>query len=119
MMRFLTANGNFVRVETLSGSASGAWYSDDRDTGDDHFVAFNLSGLNGYGDNSWVIAFEDLRGLGDRDYQDLVAVVTEVAPIPDAPTLLLLGSAMMGAGVFRRRKVRARRRELIAARETA
>jgi len=37
---FIT-NGNFVFVETLSGSGSGAWYSDDRNSSTvDHFMAF-------------------------------------------------------------------------------
>ena len=42
-----------------------------------------------------VIAWEDLPGLGDEDFRDLVVEVSGVSPVP-APGALVLGS--MGAG---------------------
>jgi len=112
-------DSDFVWVEKWkkSGTEFGEWYSDDRNSSNDHFVAFAIKDqklLNAYEvyggddlsvtDNVWLIAFEDLD-LGDRDYNDLVAVITEAAPIPDGATVVLLGSAMLGVAVFCRKKV--------------
>jgi hypothetical protein len=91
-------NGNFVWVEILSGSGSGVgpWYSDDRNTPDDHFLAFDVSDF--YADDpsiegAWVIAFEDTEGLGDQDYNDLVAVVTDCVPVVDVPDVVGMAQA--------------------------
>lgn len=85
---YIDADYDFAFVEKLSGSGSGAWYSDDR-SGDsiDHFVAFDVLDeyIDTYGGNvsqAWMIAFEDLpASKSDRDYNDLVAVVAEVEPV--------------------------------------
>lgn len=57
-----------------------------------------------YTGNVWYVGVEDLRLCGsDKDYQDMVFRVT-VVPLP--PTVLLLGSGLMGLGLlgFRRRR---------------
>jgi len=78
------------------------------DDGFDHFMLFDTS------DNSvgslmgadLVVAMEDLYGGGDQDYNDMVVGVSDVAPapVPEPATLLLIGSGLLGMGIFRRKK---------------
>lgn len=52
----------------------------------------------------YILAWEDLAGGGDRDYQDFVAVVQDIAPVPLPTPVLLLISGLVGlAGVSRPR----------------
>ena len=99
-------NGNFIWVEKLSGSESevGPWYSEvSRNVdGKVHFYAFDVADLFEDTNNVWLIAFEDLEGLGDADYNDLVAEVKEVAPIPEPSTMLLFISGLIGLAGFRK-----------------
>ena len=74
-------------------------------------VTWLIAGVAGHPDNhvgAFVIAFEDLSGLGDRDYNDLVVEVRGVsdAPIPLPATLALVAAGLAGLGALR---VRARR----------
>ena len=101
-------NGNFIWVEKLSGSESGVgpWYSEvSRNVdGKVHFYAFDIDDLvPSLTGHAWLIAFEDLHNLGDADYNDLVAEVKEVAPIPEPSTILLFSSGLIGLAGFRKK----------------
>lgn len=50
----------------------------------EHGLIFNTSGFSGFidGDPDAVVAFEDLLGLGDQDYNDMVVGITNVSVMP-------------------------------------
>jgi hypothetical protein len=70
----------------------------------DHMVTWLITGSEGK-DNvigNFVIAWEDLPGGGDLDFNDLVVEVN-VIPIPIPATILLLGSGLVGLAGFRKK----------------
>ncbi len=92
--------GPFSWVDITDG---GRWYSNDLLNSDnkDHFIAFTTPNTPNAGE--YILAFEDLRNLGDKDYNDLIVKVTQVAPVPEPSTLLLVGAGIIGVCLTRKR----------------
>lgn len=87
-------------------SPDGRFYSDTSMNRDktDHMLAY----LAENGD--FFLGFEDLRGGGDLDYDDLVIAIRKYvpdaspAPVPEPGTLLLLGSGLLGLAYRRKNR---------------
>lgn len=91
------------------GTPLGTYYSHEvlNPDGFDHFLLFDTS------DNSVgallgadiVLAWEDLFGGGDGDYNDAVVGITDVRPIPEPATLALMGVSLVTLIAARRRSL--------------
>ncbi len=79
----------------------------------DKFIAFGGKGdtLNlpapassdVWNSNEYVMAFEDLLNGGDTDYNDMVLYIQQATPVPEPSTIIILGAALLGFALFRRK----------------
>ena len=101
----------------LQGQSNRRYFSDTTDTtadpGVDHLYAYRGTGgtfqtgpaaNTVFGPSDYILAWEDLpTGSSDRDFQDFVALIRNVTPVPLPTAVWLLASGLIGlAGVARR-----------------
>jgi hypothetical protein len=96
------SSGNVNFLWALDPSGAPLWTSLPSQNSDslDHMVTWLITGGDAVG--NYVIAWEDLFGGGDRDFNDLVVEVN-VAPVPLPATLWFLGSGLIGLVGIRRK----------------
>ena len=77
------------------------WYSRNSLNADglDHLLAFQKKD----GSDSYILFWDDQNGGGDRDYNDFVARVNFVKPVPEPGTLALLGLGLIGVTLIRKK----------------
>lgn len=126
------ANGNVVQSGTFSSTLFGFYLGTPQYSGEtyysntglnpdgnvDHLYAYqgnNATFLHSsnvpaylrgdiFDNQMYLLAWEDLYGGGDGDYQDMVILTDFIVPVPLPPALVLLGSALAGLGMMRKRR---------------
>ena len=98
---------NFIWALNPSGAPLWTSLPDQNSDSFDHMVTWLITGNEGQGQGNevgnFVIAWEDLPGGGDRDFNDIVVEVN-VAPVPIPAAVWLFGSGLLGLIGIARRK---------------
>jgi hypothetical protein len=110
---FASAVFGFFLQTPQDGSSTYYSESSRNSDGADHMYAYQGDGSTFlkypvkdkiFGTNDYILAWEDLKGLGDKDFQDFVVVVKNVAPVPLPPAAWLMLSGLAGLAAIGRRR---------------